>query len=112
MIKYVTYATFASWHVDLRKEIKAKLIKSGRDISPDDWLTLTNRLTKKHIGFEFSDSENGKSFYHNALRHRPVSAFVKESVTQIKILNLKKFTTFMLKYSKSFDFLDKQHVMM
>jgi hypothetical protein len=112
MIIYVTYATFASWLPDIRKEVKAKLIQSGCDILPDAWLTLTNKMTRKHIGFEFSDSVNGKSLFHNALRHRPEAAFVRESVTQIKILNLKKFTTFMLKYSKSFDFLEKEHVRM
>ena len=111
MIRYVTYATFASWHVDLRKEIKAKLINSGAKVSEKDWLQLTNRLTRKHIGFEFSSSENGKDLYHNALRHRPEPAKIKESVIKINILNQSKFTFFMLKYSKKFEFIDSIHIM-
>jgi hypothetical protein len=111
MIKYVTYATFASWHADLRKEIKEKLIKSGAKYSEKDWLQLTNRLTRKHIGFEFSSSENGKDLYHNALRHRPEPAKVKESVIKINIINQRKFTLFMFKFSKKFEFIDSKHIM-
>jgi hypothetical protein len=114
MILYINYATFSKWSIDLRKEIKLKMIASGSKISMDDYFPIQSRMTRKHIGFEFSTSENGTEYYHNALNKfssKP-TAVVKESVIKLKILNRKKFTNFMFKYNKDFDFIDKDKVMM
>jgi len=114
MILYVTYATFAYWSIDLRKEIKLKMISSGSKITMEDYFPIQNKMTRKHIGFEYSSSENGAGYYHNALNKfssKP-TAIVRESVIKLRVLNQKKFTNFMFKYNKDFDFIDKDKVMM
>jgi hypothetical protein len=114
MIEYVTWATFFKWEVEMRKEIRERMIASGcKNVNLNHpHFSLTNKMTRKHIGLEFNFSENGNKLCHNVSRTRPEPPVVKEQVIKLNILNKKKFIYFVFKYNIKLDFIDKQHIYM
>ena len=88
---------------------------SGSLIAQKKYFTLENRMTRKHVGFEFSSSENGKYLYFKNGRSFSIKGEIfspRESAIKIKILNRNKFVVFMFKYSKEFNFIDEKRILM
>jgi hypothetical protein len=114
MIEYLTWETFNKWLIFLRIEIRQKMTHSGSNRFDDikKYIPLTNKMTRKHIGFEFSYSENGKPICSNGSRTFPEPPVVKEHVIKLNILNQKKFTYFLFKYGIKINFVDKDRIYM
>ena len=110
---YISHLTFCNWLKDLKNEIIEKMTRSGSLIAEKKYFSLENRMTRKHVGFEFSSSKNGKPFLFK--NGKPFSIkgeiyFPKQVAIKIKILNKNKFLLFMFKYSKDFNFIDEKFI--